>query len=357
MVKYIIFEITGKCNLQCKYCYNAKYNSKKYFGEELSINKILKVLREAKKLGFELAAFSGGEPFLRNDLMQIIRNSPLPVSILTNGDLIKKEQIIELSKLKHFKELRFSLDGFEAHGRVRVNSKSDRVLSNIRCALAHGIHTSINTMITKFNIDELLELYALIKKNLSKITWRLDVPILSGRCKIFGRELFVENDVLFKRLKELIARYVREQPSFKIIISNIFNSSLVNHGFYEHSLNEHPCNYAIGSVTIRPNGDVSFCPSLNVVFGNVTKYSLGEIMHAKKYATFCSMQIKEIRACKRCKYLRVCGTGCRADAYLAGRGVRGKDTNSCSHFHYFEKYILPILPKQRKNEFNLLLNI
>jgi radical SAM protein with 4Fe4S-binding SPASM domain len=351
MVKYIVFEITGKCNLKCKYCYNAKYTETE-LKQELGNERILALLHEAKSLGFELAAFSGGEPFLRNELMSLLKASPLPVSVLTNGDLIKYEQIKELSTLSHFKELRFSLDGFQGHDAVRINSNSNRVIEKIRYALSLKIYTSINTMITQPSLFELNKLYQLIKQEFPGIMWRLDVPLFCGRFKEYRAELAIDNELLFKEIQKLIKDYVHDKPDFRIIIANIFKSSLVKKGFYKHSLTEHPCDYAIGSMTVRPNGDVSFCPSLEPAFGNVRQESLNSVLNGKEYQDFSKLQVKDIKGCQECKYLLVCGTGCRADALSLGEGIIGKDPSACVHFKYFEEHILPILPAHIQEEFD-----
>lgn len=356
MVRYIVFEATGRCNLKCKYCYNSKYNSKQISAKELSTHEIKSVLKEAKKLGFELAAFSGGEPFLRKDLMELVEESPLSTSILTNGELITKKQINKLKHIDHFKELRFSLDGFKSHDRIRINGNYQKVIDKIFFALSLKLNVSVNTMITKENISEILDLYKLVKENFPGIMWRLDVPILSGRCKSFMQEIVLDDEPLFKELKKLISLYIKEKPKFKMIISNIFKSNLVSTGFYKHTLTEHPCDYALGSLTVRPNGDVSFCPSLDLTFGNVNDSSLKKIMKNKDYLNFINIKIQDIKECEGCKYLYICGTGCRADAYQLGQGIKGKDSSACSHFHHFEKYILPILPKKLNKDFYSLLN-
>ncbi len=356
MVKYLVFEVTGKCNLRCKYCYNSRYAEEEQLKTELTTDRIKSILSEAEESGFGLVAFSGGEPFLRGDLMELIRFSPLPVSVLTNGDMITKAQIEELSRIDNFKELRFSLDGFKAHDSVRENSDHKRIIDNIQFARSLDINVSINTMITSYNLSELQTLYDLIDSSLRGIMWRLDVPLIMGRYRSFEKELAVQEGLLFEELKKLISRYSAERPDFRMIIANIFKSNLEESGFYEHSMTEHPCDYALGSLTVRSNGDVSFCPSLSLIFGNVQSSSLADIMRSDKYLEFTRLKIKNIEGCIDCNYLRICGTGCRADAYEDTGSITGKDESACVHFARFEKHILPILSENLNEQFGALLN-
>jgi len=351
MVKYIVFELTGKCNLECRYCYNSKYAAEEVREEELSYKKVIECLEQAKELGFEIVAFSGGEPFLRDDFTKIIKNSPLPFSILTNGEVIGKREIDKLKKTKNLRELRFSLDGFQSHNKVRVNGDYQRVLENIDYSYSKEIKTSINTMMTKYNSDELLDLYQMIKEKYNNVMWRLDVPIISGRCKYNKENIILKKEKFFKKVKKIIEKYLEEDPNFHIIISDMFKGSLPEKGFYGHSMTEHPCDYALGSATIRPNGDVSFCPSLDINFGNVKDSSLKNILNNEKFVEFNKISIKDVDDCKDCKYLNICGTGCRADAYELEGDLHAKDPSACSHFKDFEDEILPILSKELQEDF------
>ena len=92
---YSIFFITNRCNSKCKHCFYWKNLNKKT--NELSLNEIEKI---TKKLGIiRVLLLSGGEPFLRDDLFEVItkfiqNNKVKVVSIPTNAILTK--QIIEI---------------------------------------------------------------------------------------------------------------------------------------------------------------------------------------------------------------------------------------------------------------------
>ncbi len=66
----MIASITGKCNLHCKGCYAALNN--KNCRNKLSINKWDNIFNEAKELGISIILLAGGEPFIREDLIQIV---------------------------------------------------------------------------------------------------------------------------------------------------------------------------------------------------------------------------------------------------------------------------------------------
>ncbi|MET0216731.1 MAG: pyrroloquinoline quinone biosynthesis protein PqqE [Burkholderiales bacterium] len=63
---WLLAEVTYKCPLHCVFCYNpTDYTT---YGQELSTDEWLKVLREAREIGATQLGFSGGEPLVRDDL-------------------------------------------------------------------------------------------------------------------------------------------------------------------------------------------------------------------------------------------------------------------------------------------------
>ena len=97
---FLIFSVTGKCNLQCKGCYShAQHRSKE---EELSPQQIREIIVEAKELGISIILLAGGEPFLRSELLDITVQFPeIIFPIFTNGLLINDEMIQKLKQQKN----------------------------------------------------------------------------------------------------------------------------------------------------------------------------------------------------------------------------------------------------------------
>ena len=112
------FSITYRCNSRCKTC--NVWNLQKKIKNELSLEEWVKVIKSLGKSPFWIT-ISGGEPFLREDLAEIISaidyyNQPHIINIPTNG-LLKIDKIIEglLDDLKNETNLiiNFSVDGIK----------------------------------------------------------------------------------------------------------------------------------------------------------------------------------------------------------------------------------------------------
>jgi len=71
----ILWDITSKCNLRCRHCYNAdKYFSNKEY-PVLNTPQISAVLKKLSLSGFNHIHLLGGEPLVRQDIWDIIREA------------------------------------------------------------------------------------------------------------------------------------------------------------------------------------------------------------------------------------------------------------------------------------------
>ncbi|MEM3713233.1 MAG: GTP 3',8-cyclase MoaA [Thermoproteota archaeon] len=88
-VKNLRICVTEKCNLKCFFCHKEWNPSGNYSLEPGEISRIVKV---ASSLGISRVKITGGEPLLRNDIVEIVRMiSPITeeVSLVTNGILLE----------------------------------------------------------------------------------------------------------------------------------------------------------------------------------------------------------------------------------------------------------------------------
>jgi len=87
-VKGIRISLTQRCNLNCVYCH---HEGESKAGTEMTHGEAVRILRIASDLGAVQVKFTGGEPLLRPDLADIIRDAASimsDVAITTNGSLL-----------------------------------------------------------------------------------------------------------------------------------------------------------------------------------------------------------------------------------------------------------------------------
>lgn len=99
---------TAQCNLKCRGCYAGKYAK----GKGLSFIEINRILSEAKSYGIQFIVISGGEPFIRKDILDIFAEHHDNYFLCyTNGTLINKTLAGKLAKLGNVAPA-ISVEGF-----------------------------------------------------------------------------------------------------------------------------------------------------------------------------------------------------------------------------------------------------
>jgi MoaA/NifB/PqqE/SkfB family radical SAM enzyme len=137
------FQLTGTlCNLACRHCFNASGPRHPWL-PGLDATGIRRYIEEAEQLGVREFYFTGGEPFLHPELLDLLADAlaVAPTTVLTNGTLIDDGMADRLAALAaaaaYSLEIRVSLDGATAdeNDAVRGHGSFDRALAAI-CRLS-----------------------------------------------------------------------------------------------------------------------------------------------------------------------------------------------------------------------------
>lgn len=141
-LKHVCIEVTFRCNCRCQMCplYGVQTNGGKELTEsmskknELTLNEFKSLFSDLKELGTRSINFTGGEAFIRNDMLDITRfakESGLEVSFTSNGGLITKDIAKGLVELG-VDSITISLDGpKEVHENIRKAKIFDRIMAVI----------------------------------------------------------------------------------------------------------------------------------------------------------------------------------------------------------------------------------
>ncbi len=177
---------TRRCNLKCNHCYISDIDLKASSGiQEVSLQAIIKVVQQAKPLGLEVVKISGGEPFLRKDIMDIcgfITNEGIRLMIESNGTLITKEAA---TKLKQFdvKLISVSIDGSnaETHDRRRgMKSAFDNAVKGIKHLVSEKINVQIIVSLDENNFPEWKQI-AYLANDVGASSCKFDIIMGTGK--------------------------------------------------------------------------------------------------------------------------------------------------------------------------------
>lgn len=149
------------CNLRCAYC--VAESSPAAPRRALGIETIRRVVDEAVALGFQEVFFTGGEPFLLDDIYETLAYAAprLKTTVLTNGMLLKGARLERLRAVAHPNlTVQVSLDGGRAehHDAYRGAGTWIKTVKGIRALQAAGFHVRLGTTETPANSDYLGEL-------------------------------------------------------------------------------------------------------------------------------------------------------------------------------------------------------
>ena len=158
--------LTPRCNLSCIYCHREGENAPK---EPLSAAEIAEVLRVAAGFGIRSVKFTGGEPMLRPDLLEIIRSVPASMesSITTNGTLLAK--IAGELKDAGLRRVNVSIDSLDPliYKKITGSDKLSSVLEGIDAALDTGLTpVKLNVVVLKgINDHEIDDFLSFVRGN------------------------------------------------------------------------------------------------------------------------------------------------------------------------------------------------
>jgi MoaA/NifB/PqqE/SkfB family radical SAM enzyme len=166
---HIHFDVADRCCLRCRHCDVWRKSG----GKELTTAECKNIIVNLKSwLGSFALTFSGGEPFMREDLIELIAyasQNNVITHVQTTGVLIDKKTAEEVTS-SGLDKITVSLDGFrpETHDYIRgVEGTHSRVTSGIRYLrdLNAGQRIYIQTVLMKCNLGEVIDLVGWVESN------------------------------------------------------------------------------------------------------------------------------------------------------------------------------------------------
>jgi len=162
----VVWNVTQACNLKCIHCYaKATYGPAK---NELTQEEGLALLKDLKDFGVPVVLFSGGEPLMRPDLMELVEwtvNNGMRAVISTNGTLITPEVA---RRLKDFglSYVGISLDGTQkTHDKFRGQPGAfAAAMAGVTNCQAAGLKVGLRFTINRLNYREVPAIFDLVEK-------------------------------------------------------------------------------------------------------------------------------------------------------------------------------------------------
>jgi MoaA/NifB/PqqE/SkfB family radical SAM enzyme len=265
-VDKVFWDVTNQCNAQCIHCFTN--SGSKEFGE-LSTLQMYSVIEQLAEIGVKSIAFSGGEPFVRSDILDVLsftKIKNISVSLTTNGSLLTKEIIDRISRL-NIKSITISFDAYkkETFNRIRKGLDFDVVKSNIRSLVALGscIEVNCRTTLNIFNIDEVDSIFDFCD-DIGVHCLKVNNTNKWGRAK--GIDIKIDENTFIDKLFMLKQKAYLKKCGLELPIEKYIQNS-------NREKDNNICTSTIKTINIFPNGDLGPCGfcERQLVFGNVKK--------------------------------------------------------------------------------------
>ena len=145
-------EVTAKCNLNCRDCYQGIRSST----NTITDSEIFSLLKRYSQIGIFIVRFTGKEPTAHSNFFEFVtegRNLGLKMALNTNGifDFDYRQKLVESG----ISEVVISLDGNKkTNDYIRGKGTYEYAVANIKGFVDNGIETRINMTVSKKNMDQ-----------------------------------------------------------------------------------------------------------------------------------------------------------------------------------------------------------
>lgn len=314
--KTVFFIITKRCNLLCKTCY---ISSEKENDEcEITLQQMEIAFERLSEAGYHSITLSGGEPFLRKDIKDILELAARyfkRISVNTNGTLITQETAKFLKDKNIF--VMVSLEGAETNinDEIRGAGTFKKIIEAIQYFKDVGHQgISVSMTVTYLNHKNIIQVYELCSK--------FEIPVHMGIFIETGRGL-CNSESLKMSPNQLVGSYV-----------NLLEKELKSRepNYYIPSLLTKCATYcgAIYSIlNIMPDGDVYPCPNLidyQWKMGNIIENDIDYIIQNSPVTQkVIDRDVRKMHDCEKCAIKYICGGGCMANAYFENQDIYSRD--------------------------------
>ncbi len=316
---YVVFFVTNKCNAKCKHCFYWKnLNSQ---SKELSLEEIEKITKKTGKI--QVLLLSGGEPFLRKDLGEIIslfiKNNKIKVVSIPTNAILKQEITTTVSKLsERFPKVLFSVNPsidnlYEKNDKIRgVKGGFNKSIETLKELInlkekRKNIEVVVNTTISNQNymdIDKIIDFFK--KFNITYHNFELlrgnpkekniNLPNLKDIKEIHKKALKLRDYYINKTNKKGVAKFLE-----KIAVLGITKyTQKIKEDILDSEKLPFTCSAGKNIFVLEPDGEVRLCELLPSV-GNIKDYDydINKLLKNNKS--------KEIfKTAKNCKCTHVC---------------------------------------------------
>jgi len=306
-------ELLSKCNQRCIHCYWEDLNK-----GGLELKQLMSLADDLKEIGVIFILLTGGETFLRPDIIEILSyldELKFALEIKTNGLLLNKGIIDFLSKIKIY-DIQVSIyeiqDGYSPF--TRSNYNFSQLSENVNLLLLAGVRTSLSVTVGNNNINEIEIWHEKLKS-------------------LFGEQIEIFYSPYITPNRGGAGEEVKLRLSRKDLINKFYPFLEKIDGFpkidkyRDCSINDTVCYAGKDQIAIDPDGFIYPCLDLRIKMGNIKEELLSKILN-KRANILDKFSIKKIPKCMSCSLRDFCDS-CVGIALIENNDYRRPVEHKC----------------------------
>jgi radical SAM protein with 4Fe4S-binding SPASM domain len=318
---------TQACNLRCTYCYQDAAIARPH---ELSTEEARGLILQAVEARASTFIFTGGEPFVRRDLLELARfakDAGLITNVITNGHYITPKNVREVAAT--FDQFTISVDGTMAHhDRSRGRGSWAHAARAIELLVGERAPVDVNSVLTKLGLADAEALLRLVRE------WRVGEHRIIPQFPM-GRGGGSRDD----ELSEAEVLSLGDHLYRAGISAGSPHSPEGSYG--TKGIRRNHCGAGLSEVSVDPEGWVYPCRLLQ--YPELRTHNIREHRLAEIYARHPVLQATRGRTseamhpCKTCIIQSHCGGGCRGIHHSFTHSYTQADPLFCAYLrHIFE---------------------
>ncbi|HEY8782332.1 MAG TPA: GTP 3',8-cyclase MoaA [Mucilaginibacter sp.] len=190
-INYLRLAVTDRCNLRCFYCMPEEGLQWLSRAALMTYEEMLQICSLLVKMGIEKIRITGGEPFVRKDIMQFLTslsklNGLKEITITTNG-VLTGAYVAELKKIG-VRSVNLSLDTLDAGRFFTITGRDEfqHVMNTLDELLKHDIEVKINAVVMDGkNTQDIIPLVEMTKDMPVSVRFIEEMPF-NGYSHLYG---------------------------------------------------------------------------------------------------------------------------------------------------------------------------
>lgn len=318
----IVLNISGKCNLSCKYCFSQDRHGFKFNSMTVKecVDAISFMINNCPEESNYSVNFFGGEPLLESDTLidtvtrvcELFPEKSFQFSITTNGTIMDKQMVAffrkyQISLLISFDGPKEIVNKYRKHKNDSIDTYS-LVLANTELLKKEDIPFCFRATVVPSS-QRLMEIVLLFESH--EVPYYL-VPCFNPGNDNKGAFLDWDNESFFEEYERVSSFFLSKIEKNEPIFCYSFISKIK--AVHQQFFSKYPCGIGINLFSVTNTGNIFPCMNFathpETVIGNI--YSG---INQDRRMQFMPFDVDSINGCKDCIIRYQCAGGCLSGRY------------------------------------------